>query len=56
VISIFRQDQRLADVEMIDGRLHVVSYDGEWVERLILQELRPHVYTVDRSGTLRLAS
>jgi hypothetical protein len=44
VISIFRQDQLLADVEMIDGKLHVVSYDGPWVERLI-EELRPHVYT-----------
>jgi hypothetical protein len=44
VISIFRQDQLLADVEMIDGTLRVVSYDGDWVYRWI-EELRPHVLT-----------
>jgi hypothetical protein len=42
MISIYDQNRHLADVELIDGKLHVVSYDGEWVERLI-EKLRPHV-------------
>lgn len=42
MISIYEQDKHLADVEVIDGRLHVVSYDGPWVERLV-EKLRPHV-------------
>jgi hypothetical protein len=41
VISIYDQDQRLA-VEILNGKLHVVSYDGDWVERLI-EKLREHV-------------
>jgi hypothetical protein len=31
VIRIYDLDRRLADVEMIDGKMHVISYDGEWV-------------------------
>ena len=26
-------NRRLADIEMIDGVMRVVSYDGDWVER-----------------------
>jgi hypothetical protein len=33
VIRIYDLNRRLADVEMIDGRMRVVSYDGNWVER-----------------------
>jgi hypothetical protein len=38
-------DRKLADVEMVGGKLHVVSYDGEWVNRFI-EDLRPHVFTM----------
>ena len=35
MISIYRLDRKLADVEVIDGKLHVVWYDGDWVNRLV---------------------
>ena len=42
MISIYRLDRKLADVDVINGKLHVVSYDGDWVNRLV-ENLRPHV-------------
>jgi hypothetical protein len=42
MISIYRLDRKLADVDVINGKLHIVSYDGDWVNRLI-EKLRPHV-------------
>ena len=42
MISIYRLDHKLADVDVINGELQVVSYDGYWVNRLI-EKLRPHV-------------
>jgi hypothetical protein len=42
MISIYRLDRKLADVDVINGKLHVVSYDGDWVNRFI-ENLRPHV-------------
>jgi hypothetical protein len=43
MISIYRLDRKLADVEMVGGKLHVVSYDGDSVNRLI-EKLRPATY------------
>jgi len=43
MISIYRLDRKLADVDVINDKLHVVSYDGDWVEGLI-EELRSHVF------------
>jgi hypothetical protein len=42
MISIYRLDRKLADVDVINGKLHVVSYDGDWVNRFI-ENLRPHM-------------
>jgi hypothetical protein len=33
VIRLYDMNRRLADIEMIDGVMRVVSYDGDWVER-----------------------
>jgi hypothetical protein len=33
VIRLHDMNRRLADIEMIDGVMRVVSYDGDWVER-----------------------
>ena len=52
MIRIYRLDRKLADVEMIGGKPHVVSYDGEWVSRL---DLRPHVFTIIPQTDLQAA-
>ena len=40
MIRIYDKDQRLADVEMLDGKLRVVSYDGDWIEDSLLPGFR----------------
>jgi hypothetical protein len=39
MIKIYEQDRLLADVELRDGKLHVRSFDGDWVARS-LESLR----------------
>ena len=33
MIRLYDMNRRLADIEMIDGKMHVVSYAGDGVER-----------------------
>jgi hypothetical protein len=33
LIRLYDMNRRLADIEMIDGVIRIVSYDGDWVER-----------------------
>ena len=41
MISIYRLDHKLADVDVINGKLHVVSYDGGL--NRFFENLRPHM-------------
>ena len=50
MISIYRLDRKLADVDVINGKLHVVSYDGAWVNRFVTDTLRTHVLTIRRNA------
>jgi hypothetical protein len=39
MIRILEYDRRLADVELIDGKLHVISHDGDYVAE-VLEDMR----------------
>jgi hypothetical protein len=41
MIKIYQLDRRLAEVELIDGKLRVRSYDGNWVSESIEKMRRP---------------
>ena len=40
MIKVYDLDRLLADVEMIDGRMHVIDYDEGDTSHFILEELR----------------
>jgi hypothetical protein len=45
MIRIYQMDKLIADVELCDGKLHVRSYDGDWVAETIETLRRPDSMT-----------
>lgn len=45
MIKIYEMDKLIADVELRDGKLHVRSYDGDWVAPSIEKLRRPESMT-----------